>query len=145
VVASAPSIPQVGARHCASRHTASARRYWLRARSNLRSERNAINQRRISSPGDPAVRFQSSRLAGGRPRHTIPSNHSMIQVPSTQPSAIKNPHTNQTSIAFAVIIVNIIASLDTSWRNSHQRANGQIVPPKIGGKRSRLAHLCAPR
>ena len=36
-------------------------------------------------------RFQSSRLTGGRPRHTIPSKYSMIQVPSTQPRAIKIP------------------------------------------------------
>ena len=56
----------------------------------------------------------------------------MIQVPRTQPRAIKNPHTNQTSIAFAVMIVNIIVSFDTSWRNSCQRANGQNVPPISG-------------
>jgi hypothetical protein len=39
----------------------------------------------------------------GLSRQTIPNNNSMSHVPSTQPSAMKNPHTNQTSIAFAVI------------------------------------------
>jgi hypothetical protein len=35
--------------------------------------------------------------------HTIPNNRSMIHVPSAQPSAMKNPHTNQTSNALAEI------------------------------------------
>ena len=83
--------------------------------------------------------FQSSRLAGGRPRHTIPSNHSMIQVPSTHPRAMKKPHTNQTSIAFAVIIVNIIFSFDR-YRRSHRRAKCQIAPLV-----SRLAAACRKR
>jgi hypothetical protein len=39
----------------------------------------------------------------GRSRHTIPVNRAMTQVPSAQPSAMKNPHTNQTNKALAEI------------------------------------------
>jgi hypothetical protein len=43
----------------------------------------------------------------GRSRHTIPINRAMTHVPSAQPSAMKNPHTNQTSNALAEIIGTI--------------------------------------
>jgi hypothetical protein len=38
-----------------------------------------------------------------RSRHTIPNNRAMTHVPSAQPSAMKNPHTNQTNNALAEI------------------------------------------
>jgi hypothetical protein len=44
-----------------------------------------------------------SGLNHGRSRHTIPNNRPMTQVPSAQPSAMKNPHTNQTNNALAEI------------------------------------------
>ena len=42
-----------------------------------------------------------------RSRHTIPNNRAMIHVPSAQPMAMKNPHTNQTSNALAVTSGNM--------------------------------------
>jgi hypothetical protein len=39
----------------------------------------------------------------GRSRHTIPNNRATTHVPSAQPIAIKNPHTNQTNNALAEI------------------------------------------
>jgi hypothetical protein len=39
----------------------------------------------------------------GRSRHTIPVNRAITHVPSAQPSAMKNPHTNQTNNALAEI------------------------------------------
>jgi hypothetical protein len=47
----------------------------------------------------------------GRSRHTIPVNRDMTQVPSAQPSAMKNPHTNQTNSALAEIT-------GTIWQSS---------------------------
>jgi hypothetical protein len=50
----------------------------------------------------PILRVPSG-LNHGRSRHTIPNNRAMTQVPSAQPSAMKNPHTNQTNNALAEI------------------------------------------
>ena len=47
----------------------------------------------------------------GRSRHTIPIKRAMTHVPSAQPSAIKNPHTNQTNNALAEITGTIIRHL----------------------------------
>jgi hypothetical protein len=85
---------------------------------------------------------------GGWPRHTMPSRYSMIHVPSTQPSAIKNPHTNHTSNAFAVIIVNIdtpmnlrkILQADTPTRGRQNSAVVIVVAINFLAKRWRSDH-----
>lgn len=67
---------------------------------------------------DSVRRFPGYRLHVGKhvlhgaplwPRwtHTIPSNRSMTHLPSAQPRAMKNPHTNQTNNALAETTGNI--------------------------------------
>jgi hypothetical protein len=43
------------------------------------------------------------RKRQARSRHTIPNNRATTHVPSAQPIAMKNPHTNQTNNALAEI------------------------------------------
>jgi hypothetical protein len=44
----------------------------------------------------------------GRSRHTIPNNRAITHVPSAQPIAIINPHTNHTINAFAETTGNMM-------------------------------------
>ena len=71
------------------------------------------------------------RLAGLL-RHTSPSRVSITNLPSTQPKAMKKPHTNQTRIAFAVMTGGIIITSKKSNKlfaaePTKSRSNGSLV------------------